>query len=747
MDPTVARAAYGSMPSTATGAPSADTGVNEFDSFIHADLCAGVTGAPDVGANQFGFIQPFALNSAMPLGKPPAPAQDIASLVLDWASSPGAHTAASTGAPTNSTSSVSSTASTGASEPYAFQNSPIWAPSAAPERPLHESVDRTGFVGLATKPDPDAPPLALLLKDENAGKPLYRASPDDKRRKLGHPGAHPGIDTRPRAVTMPEIGKRVSPDPAELQRTARKPQSGARRPPPSASQVTEAGQPFPVIDTSAKHSSLFIPPDTSGLTKREARLVKNRAAAFLSRQRKREQFEELSGKCRHLARLAWLLYESLLDTARHAPNSASPTGVPNGAERVLSATPLGAQLLHESEDVRAVFQQLISQQGAILFDNHYDHHDTYASKPAAANQGTPAAPAPDDIHVQLERARAEAAQARKDAEQARSECAALRAHLQQRASDTASPGAAPSASEPATAPAAAPSAAPPAEPAADACPNAMALFVLLGMALVRRSSSAVPADLLQELNGAGQAPLHELLAGAEEHHKGLVQLRVSRRENEGVLCTLTTEPEAECAWSATPDHAHADGGSDTSVPSLSSASPTLSSLSASSTSTRRTRRVLALCTGSQGDARRIAHLDVELMRNLHAHHLDAWAAEFAAPLLARKDAELPAEAVNQLAAQLQGADLQSRFLLVASLEDEGSPVHLVLYARRTTTGEAAAPAQADAARAAAALRDVVHSLSADADVAEHASAMLPSADAAKPAEERPPSLFQVTFRP
>lgn len=35
----------------------------------------------------------------------------------------------------------------------------------------------------------------------------------------------------------------------------------------------------------------FIPPDVSGLSKREARLVKNRAAAFLSRQRKREEFE------------------------------------------------------------------------------------------------------------------------------------------------------------------------------------------------------------------------------------------------------------------------------------------------------------------------------------------------------------------------------------------------------------------------------------------------------------------------
>ena len=37
----------------------------------------------------------------------------------------------------------------------------------------------------------------------------------------------------------------------------------------------------------------FIPPDTTGLSKREARLVKNRAAAFLSRQRKREEFEAL----------------------------------------------------------------------------------------------------------------------------------------------------------------------------------------------------------------------------------------------------------------------------------------------------------------------------------------------------------------------------------------------------------------------------------------------------------------------
>ena len=37
----------------------------------------------------------------------------------------------------------------------------------------------------------------------------------------------------------------------------------------------------------------FVPPDVTGLSKREARLVKNRAAAFLSRQRKREEFEHM----------------------------------------------------------------------------------------------------------------------------------------------------------------------------------------------------------------------------------------------------------------------------------------------------------------------------------------------------------------------------------------------------------------------------------------------------------------------
>lgn len=64
------------------------------------------------------------------------------------------------------------------------------------------------------------------------------------------------------------------------------PSSGSKRsasPAPSATKKRAVGERISSKD--------FIPPDVSGLSKREARLVKNRAAAFLSRQRKREEFE------------------------------------------------------------------------------------------------------------------------------------------------------------------------------------------------------------------------------------------------------------------------------------------------------------------------------------------------------------------------------------------------------------------------------------------------------------------------
>lgn len=70
----------------------------------------------------------------------------------------------------------------------------------------------------------------------------------------------------------------------------------------------------------------FVPPDVSGLSKREARLVKNRAAAFLSRQRKREEFEAMEVRVRELedenARLQQLAqkgnqYEELRSEIEH----------------------------------------------------------------------------------------------------------------------------------------------------------------------------------------------------------------------------------------------------------------------------------------------------------------------------------------------------------------------------------------------------------------------------------------------
>lgn len=131
------------------------------------------------------------------------------------------------------------------------------------------------------------------------------------------------------------------------------PKSNNKRPPPSASQITESGQPFPVIDTSAKHSSLFVPPDTSGLTKREARLVKNRAAAFLSRQRKREQFEELEVKCKSLCRLVWRFWEIV----------AGPNHEVSFAEKYSQTRILSIVLEEEVDEVREVLEMVVALKG------------------------------------------------------------------------------------------------------------------------------------------------------------------------------------------------------------------------------------------------------------------------------------------------------------------------------------------------------------------------------------------------
>lgn len=63
----------------------------------------------------------------------------------------------------------------------------------------------------------------------------------------------------------------------------------------SSSRTSNEGTPAPKRQRAAPSGPIstkdWVPPDVTGLNKREARLVKNRAAAFLSRQRKREEFE------------------------------------------------------------------------------------------------------------------------------------------------------------------------------------------------------------------------------------------------------------------------------------------------------------------------------------------------------------------------------------------------------------------------------------------------------------------------
>lgn len=185
-----------------------------------------------------------------------------------------------------------------------------------------------------------------------------------------------------------------------------------KRPPPSASQITESGMPFPVIDTSAKHSSLFVPPDTSGLTKREARLVKNRAAAFLSRQRKREQFEELEIKCKSLCQLVWKMW--LVGIAGDDPAASQ--------QRFRS---LVAQ--DEEADVCEIFETVLALQGGSVAPTE-DGQLQGAVAAGIESANGKIIPSTDRPTIALMNAPSSAAQAAHDASR---ELAKLRAELEE----------------------------------------------------------------------------------------------------------------------------------------------------------------------------------------------------------------------------------------------------------------------------------------------------------------------------
>ncbi|KAL5487458.1 hypothetical protein ACEPAI_5566 [Sanghuangporus weigelae] len=87
----------------------------------------------------------------------------------------------------------------------------------------------------------------------------------------------------------------------------------------------------------------YVPPDVTGLSKREARLVKNRAAAFLSRQRKREEFELMEIRVAELERENARLRE-MADGASPDPSSST-----DSSELDLLRMQLAASRQRESE--------------------------------------------------------------------------------------------------------------------------------------------------------------------------------------------------------------------------------------------------------------------------------------------------------------------------------------------------------------------------------------------------------------
>ncbi|PPQ87471.1 hypothetical protein CVT25_008207 [Psilocybe cyanescens] len=138
---------------------------------------------------------------------------------------------------------------------------------------------------------------------------------------------------------------------------------GAKRsasPAPSATKKRAVGERISSKD--------FVPPDVSGLSKREARLVKNRAAAFLSRQRKREEFEcmEVQRKREEFecmeVRVAELEQENarLLALTQSGSSGSAPQHTPSDTQLVSEVEQLKAQLAAARERELTLSAQLAS---------------------------------------------------------------------------------------------------------------------------------------------------------------------------------------------------------------------------------------------------------------------------------------------------------------------------------------------------------------------------------------------------
>ncbi|KAL5638151.1 hypothetical protein ACGC1H_005006 [Rhizoctonia solani] len=106
----------------------------------------------------------------------------------------------------------------------------------------------------------------------------------------------------------------------------------------------------------------FVPPDVTGLSKREARLVKNRAAAFLSRQRKREEFEELEKHCQDLEREVARLKAG----QSQSPSKKHKSDEPEPSQDALAEL---AQLRESNAQLAAQNAQLSAQNAKLAAEN------------------------------------------------------------------------------------------------------------------------------------------------------------------------------------------------------------------------------------------------------------------------------------------------------------------------------------------------------------------------------------------
>ncbi|KAG6850852.1 hypothetical protein H0H93_007470 [Arthromyces matolae] len=123
----------------------------------------------------------------------------------------------------------------------------------------------------------------------------------------------------------------------------------------SASSPTEIQPKKPRAAVERINSKDFIPPDVSGLSKREARLVKNRAAAFLSRQRKREEFELMEVRVNELEQEN----ARLMALTQNDPNSVTVTPSATCDQELLSIVEdLKAQLASSKERERQLIAEL-----------------------------------------------------------------------------------------------------------------------------------------------------------------------------------------------------------------------------------------------------------------------------------------------------------------------------------------------------------------------------------------------------